>query len=802
MTNVVSDLRLAARTLWRSPLFFALAVVTLAVGIGGTTALFSLVDAVLLRPLPFTEPERLVEIWGRDDTRTGMRVPGVMLSALRERSRTLQAIGTHDPMGAVLRTADGAVEIIGEAVSANFVDVFGVAPLYGRGFLADEERPGSSAVLLVSYAFWQQHLGGDSAAVGRTIYFDTVPYTVIGIMPPTFRTNFLNSRAQFWTPFAGSRSRERERELGYEVVARLYPGVSVEQSRREIEAVTATVVAEDFRKAGRRLGLVPLKEEVVGNRAYALMLLMAAVGLVLAIACANLAQLLLARSDSRLTEFATRKAMGAGSFQLFRLALSESVLLSAAGGVAGIVLAYWLVPLMIALAPSAVPRLADATVDLRVMMTALAITLLTGCAFGMAPAVRLSRLSVVQAMKPTGGSASKQRARFRSVLVVMQVASAVTLVALAGLVVRTFVTLLPSAPGFATASRAAFIFNIPQTYPDPADRRRRIDDLLERVQAVPGIAAAAFASSIPFDDDEPRRLPIRRPEDVEPVNDSTLRATSRAVSLNALELLEIPLMRGRSFAATDGAEAPPVAIVNDTLARRLGGDVVGQSVRLGATPTSPVFQIVGVVADTRWWGTSVERLNEVYTPLAQHRPQFGCVVVQSPLEIATLSKAIRASFYAAFPGAPLRADQQAVALDEMIDRSLAGPRFGATLMGAFSLTALGLAVIGLFGLVAYSVSQRRQELGIRTALGARPVHLIATALRTAIGLTATGIVLGIAVGTYLTRFVETQLYSVEPLVARTFAGAAIIMLAAGAVAAYIPARSVVRNDPMAALRYE
>ena len=344
MSSFIADLRYAARSLQRSRGFFLLAVTTLAVGIGSTTALFTLVDAVLLRPLPFKEPDRLVEIWGRTGDRTGMRVPGVILEALRSRAKTLAVIGTHDPSGGVLNTAEGAIDIRGQTVSANFVDVFGVQPLVGRGFVPEDEQAGAPAVMLASFSFWQQYLGADAGAVGRTVYLDGVPYTVVGIMPREFRTQFADRRWVFWTPYAGSSSRVRERQLGYEVVARLAPGASVDQARQEIEAIASSIEVEGWGTAGRRLGLVPLRDEVVGDRAHALQLLLAAVVVVLAIACANIAQLLLARSDARLREFATRKALGARSSRVFRLALFESLLLSLAGGVAGVVFAYWLVP--------------------------------------------------------------------------------------------------------------------------------------------------------------------------------------------------------------------------------------------------------------------------------------------------------------------------------------------------------------------------------------------------------------------------------------------------------------------------
>jgi predicted permease len=805
LEGLLQDTRYALRQLRRAPWFTLLAVVTLGVAIGGTTALFSLVDAVLLRQLPYREPQQLVEIWGQDDRRTGMRVPVAMLEALRARSKTLQAIGTHDPTGGVLNTPDGALDIRGETVSANFVDVFGVAPIAGRGFVAEDERPGAPAVMLISSAFWRQHLGSDPDAVGHTRYFDVVPYTVIGIMPPEFRTRFETLAPEFWTVYAGNVSRVRERELGYELVARLSPGATIEQARREVDAITSGIHVAGWREAGRRIGLVPLKEEVVGNRASALPLLMAAVAVVLAIACANLAQLLLARSDHRITEFATRKALGARAVQLFRLALFESLLLSTAGGIAGIVLAYWFVPVMLALAPSEIPRLADASVDGRVMAIAIVTSVLTGCAFGLAPAFRLSRLSVVQAMKRAPGAPSKDRARFRSALVVTQVAAAVTLLAIAGLVVQTFLTLQPASPGFATESRAAFVWSIRESqFPDAADRRRRVSDLIQRLEAQPGIVSVAVASGMPFGDDEPRNVPVRLPDDVRPVDEATLRTDLRAVSVNFFKLFQMPLLSGRPFATTDRAETPRVAIVNRTLAQRLApsGNVIGQAIRLGSAATPPAYEVIGVVEDTRWWGTTLAPLNEVYVPVEQDRAAFGFVVVESRLDTTVLTKVIRTSFNEVLPGAAMPAARRAIPLDDMIARSIAGPKFNATLVGSFSAMAMILAVIGLFGLVAYSVSQRRRELALRVALGAGSSNLVATSIRSAMGLTAIGIVVGLSIAVYLIRFVRHELYAIDPLDVPTFAGAAILMLMTAGAAAYVPARRAANADPMTVLRYE
>ncbi len=806
MSFLFADLRFAARTLARSRWFSVLAIVTLAVGIGATTALFSLLDTVLLRPLPYHEPQRLVEIWGRDDQRGGMRVPGAILEALRAQSKTLQAIGTHDPAGGDLRTPEGLVDIRGEAVSANFVDVFGVQPMIGRAFVPQDEQTGAPAVMLVNYSFFRRELRGEPDAVGRTFFFDDVPHTVVGIMPPTFATRFDSTvfPTEFWTPYAGSRSRDREREMGYELVARLAPGVTLEQSLREIEAIASAVDVPDWRKGRVRLGMVPLKEEVVGNRAYALQLLMAAVVIVLGIACANLAQLLLARSDRRLTEFATRKAVGAGTWPLFRLALSESLLLSLVGGLAGVVLAYWVLPAMLALAPAGIPRLTEATVDGRVLAMAVATSLLTACAFGFAPALRLARLSVTQAMKPASGAASPRGTRLRAALVVVQVASAVTLFVLAGLVVQTFLTLLPSSPGFATDGRAVFMTSlVGNAFPDAAFRRSRLTQLAERLESMPGVTAVALASSLPLDDDEARNVPVRRADDVGPVTEQTMRTEYRAISNDLLEVLEIPLLQGRRFDASEGAESR-VAIVNQSLARRLApaGNVLGQSIRVGRATPAPLFEIVGVVGDTRSLGNSLEVLNEVYTPFARDQASFAWLVVQSPLDNAALTKTIREQMHSVLPEAAMRPAERAIALDEMVGRSVASQRFSATLIGAFSFLAFALAVIGLFGLVMYSMTQRRRELGIRAALGAVPADLIAAGMRSAIALTALGIVIGLAAGAYVTRFVESHLYAIEPLDLPTFAAAAGVMLAAAAAAAYVPAWHAVRHDPMASLRYD
>ncbi|MGH7471121.1 MAG: ABC transporter permease [Longimicrobiales bacterium] len=802
MTGFLTDLRIAGRTLVRSPWFTTLAVLTLALGIGLNTALFGLVDAVLLRALPFKDPDRLVEIWGQDQMRSGMRVPGPLVEALRGRSRSLQAIAIHGPVGGVLRTSAGPTDIRGDHVSANYVGVLGVPPLVGRAFRPDEDGPGAAPVMLVSYNFWQRHLGGDPAAVGTALYLDSLAYTVVGIMPPEFRTHFREGiKHDYWTNHVKEQIRQFELEEGYELVARLAPGVTLEAARRELQAIAATVSVEGWGAQGRRLGLVRLKNEVVGDSARALKLMLAAVAVVLAIVCANLALLLLARSDKRVSEFATRKAIGAASAQVFRLALIESLLLAALGGAAGVALAYTVLPAIRALAPADIPRIADSAVNWRALTVALACTLLTGCAFGIAPALRLSRLSVMQALKRAPGRVSNQTAWLRSVLVTGQVAGSLALCILAGLVGRTFLTLLPTDPGFQARSLSVFSLYLPNAiYPTSPDRSRLYEEMVRRLEAKPGVASAAFAENVPFSGDA-LRVPVRDARTA--VTDSTgVTADVRAVSSNYHQLLQIPLRKGRVFTAADREGSVAVAIVNETLARKLGagGDVIGQTLLLGRPASARPYQIVGVAADARSTGTSVDITNEVHVPYGQRGNNFGFLIVRSELNIGQLTRMLRAEVRAAAPELPMLASRTAVPMSQLVRQALAGPRFSATLATAFSIVATLLAAMGVFGLVSYAVAQRRQEFGIRSALGARPRDLAVTAVQPAVALTAVGITLGLTLAAFLTRFIEKQLYAIEPLDPTTFIGAGALLLVVAGLAAAIPARQAMRVDPMSTLR--
>jgi putative ABC transport system permease protein len=808
MSGLGSDLRYALRTLVKAPGFTSVAVLTLALGIGANTTLFSMLDAVLFRPLPFHESDKVVEIWGRDNERRGMRVPEAIVEAIREKSATIETVAIHGPDGGALRTNEGPVRVFGRHVSANYLNVLGVQPFIGRGFLPQDDDPGAPAVAVVSYSFWQTRLARDSQAIGRAIHINDLPYTVVGIMPANFQTSFGRHGDDFWTPHVREAVRRFEREIGHELIARLSPGISIDEARRELQAIATSVDVTEWRERGRSLDVVSKKNEIVRDSSQALQLLLMAVAVVLMIACANLALLSLARADRRAAEFATRKAVGAPSSQLFRLALAESLAISTAGVGAGVALSYWLLPAALAFAPSEIPRISESVIDGRVLSVALALGVLTTCAFGMAPALRLSRLSVVETMKGLRGTPSQRSARLRTALVVGQVAASALLLVLAGLIGRTFLTLLPSNPGFESRGRTIFMLILPAgQFARPADRTRTLDQLLQRIEAVSGIAEAGFGLNVPFGGDDGFRF-VRDPQQTDSTDQ--LNADVRAVSANFFRLFNIPLRKGRYFMGEDRPEsAPRVAIVNETFARRLagGGEVLGRRLQIGGTRTQPPanalpYEIVGVVADARSSGATAEIWNEIYVPHVQTNPSFGYVIVRSGLDSETLDRMLRKEIRALFPqwvDAPL---SRATSMEVLVDRSLAAPRFSATLITAFSANALLLTAIGVFGLVAYSVSQRRQEFGIRMALGADTRRLLVATMRSVMVVTVFGAIVGLAGAAYSARFVKSQLYRVEPLDPFTFGGAALMMLVVAGLAAYVPARRAARVDPLVALRYE
>lgn len=798
MDSLLADFRFALRNLRRAPWFAGLAVMILTLGIGANSALFSLLDAVLFKGLPYKDPDRLITIEGQQPDRAGIHVPISLFEVVRARAATLEAVSIYDPYGGAMKTESAPVALLGRRVSADFVDLMGVPPLVGRGFLPTEEGAESPAVALITAETWQRYLGGVPEVVGRTIYLDDIPYVIVGVMPPGFRSYIAGNafQADFWTTRASSEDRVRDLKMGHDVLARMIPGVTIAQVEEELNAIAATVAPKEWAEQGRSLKGQLTKQGIVGDSAYPLQLLLAAVGVVLLIACANLAQLMLARSDRRLNEFATRKAIGAGAGRLFRLSLIESLTLATAGGFCGAALANLLLPFMVRLAPTEIPRISESVIDGRVLLATATFSALTGCLAGLAPAIRLSRLSVADGMKRGSGSATPQKSRFHSSLVVVQIASSIALCVMAALIWRSFLALLPADPGFDAEARTARPFSMQMV---PAEERALLlEELLRHLESLPEINAAAYASNIPFGLGRPYGG-VRDSAEAEEIE-----ADVRVVTPNYFQLLQIPIVEGRLFEAVEQINGGRGVIVNQTLARKLssGGKVVGRVIERREREAWVQYRVIGVVADARSSGTTREIWNEMYLPHTLGLETAGYLVFQSSLGAAEIDRLLRDEIYAWDPRVREVPFFKAQRLEDLMSASVAGPRFAATLSGAFSGLALLLAATGVFGLVSYSVSQRLREFGIRAALGAQPRDLLSIALRSAAVSTGTGVAVGLAATIYLVRFVESQLYAVEPLDVPTFAAAGAVMIAVATFSAYLPARHAARIDPAVTLRVE
>jgi predicted permease len=596
--------------------------------------------------------------------------------------------------------------------------------------------------------------------------------------------------------------RSLERNAGYELIARLAGGVTLAQARAESESITQSVLVSGWRGGERRLGMHALQYEIVRDTGRPLQLLLVAVAVVLAAACANLAQLLLVRADARARDYAVRKALGAEPRAILRLALLESGLLAVAGGSAGVALSYALLPALLMLAPTEIPRLTDAQIDTRVLLVSLVVSVATGLAFGIVPAVRMARLPAREVLARGGHVARGGVPVFRAVLIVMQVAASVALCALAGLVGRTFLTLLPSAPGFDATARA--VFSVPAfTVRDADQRLARLEAIVGRLRQHPAIDDVAISSNVPFSGDH-FDVPVRSPEDQRAASAIGLRTDVRSVSANVFDVLGIAVMRGRRFTPQDTAIAPRVAIVNQALARALGddADVLGQRIRVGSSATAPVCEIVGIVGNSRSLGDRVDILNEVYMPLTQSVDSLPYLIVKSSLAIDELTFVIRREVRTVMPEVPLRVDARAQSLAALMRDAVATPRFSATLVSGFSAAALVLALLGISGMIRCSIVQRYRELGIRSALGAKPRQLVIATVQSVVLLTCAGIAVGLVVARYFTRLIASQLYGVSPTDAATFTAAALLMIAVSALAAFLPARGASRVDPVVALRQD
>ena len=804
--------RLAFRALRKQPGFTAIAVITIALGVGANAAIFTVVDAVMLRPLPFGNADRVVVINERTP-----QFPVLSLSAENYRdvcreAATLQACGAFRNFTANMSGGSEPERIPAKMLTANMLPVLGVSPILGRGFTVEEDAPGGAPVAILSHALWQSRFGGRHDVTDERILLDGTPYSIVGVLPASFR---LFQKAEVFlpiAPFIAAQPADRGWHPGILPVARLKDGVSIEQARTEIAAIAARLEkAYPATNTKVTMAVTFARDLLIQGVRTALLVLLAAVAGVLLIACINVAGLLLARGLTRRRDVALRIAVGASRARVVGHLLAESVLISLAGGAAGLLLASFAVPVLLSLVGPTLPRADTVEVDLRVVTFTFGLALLTGVVFGLVPALQSTRVDVREALNEAGRSGMSGGAwqrRARATLVIVEIAVTVVLTIGAALLIRSFARLQNVSPGFDAVH--ALAADVPLSGPKYASDEVRtgvVQRLLDRLSGIPGVRAAAVTTTLPMSGGGPTihfNVKGRPPSGPEQYT----MAGYRAVSADYFQTIGIPLKRGRFLEARDRQGSPRVVVVNETMARtHLGGDALGQRLQLGTEPdpdpANPYMEVVGVVGDVRQQ-PDAEAKAEMYVPYAQYpdpvlRRLFGNVtlVVRAAGDPASLGPSVREIVREADPDQPVANIRT---LDDVLATSVAQPRFRTLLLGFFAAIALTLAAIGIYGLLSHGVAQRANEFGVRMALGAAPADVLRLVLRQGATLAAIGVGLGLLAAIAVVRALDSVLYEISPWDPLAWIVSAGTLLAVSLLASWIPARRALRVDPVVALR--
>lgn len=820
MTNdklqIISDLRYGARMLLKNPGVAAVAILTLALGIGANTALFSVVNAVLLQPLPYHEPDRLVSLWANVPERGRWRATPANFLDWKKQNTTFIDMAAY---GASAMTLTGDAEpeqLLGTRASAGYFWVLGREPSLGRSFVAEEYEPGKNQVVVLGHSLWQRRFGGRPEVVNKSITLDGSNYTVVGVMPPGIypgwpttsgQISFNPDQQQFWVPmtFTGDWASLRAAHvLG--VIGRLRPGVTMDQAQAEMTTIGARLAQEYPVNKGEGIVVRPFLEEVVGKVRPALLMLLAAVGLVLLIACANIAGLLLAQHAARRKEIAIRGALGAGRWRLMRQLLLEGVLLSLLGTAAGVVIGRFGVDLILKLIPQQIPRLDQIGLDWRVFGFTLVLSLATCFVFGLVPAWQASRTDLHGALEQSGRTSSPARQRFRQVLVVFQVSMAVMLVIGAGLLIKSFWQLQRVDPGFKAERVLALGLTLPASkYNEPRQINSFYNLLLERVAAVPGVQAATIAYDHPLEANWIDTFRIEGRPDPQP--GESLSANFNPVSPDYFNTVSARIVSGRSFTPLDDQDHPGVAIVNEAFARQFfpNENVIGQ--RLRPSPPARIwenqrlisFEIVGVVRNVKSAGLSAGADPAYYLPASQAPLQDMTILVRTAGDPEAVVPALRQTVWSIDPNQPIATVRT---MQQIVADSIAQPRLNMALMGLFGGLALVLAAVGIYGLLSFAVTQRTQEMGIRLALGAQVSDVLGLVLKQGMALALLGEAIGLAGAFALTRLMRGLLFGVTPTDATTFIVVGGVLTTIALVACYLPARRATKVDPLKALRYE
>lgn len=801
------DLRVSARMLRKHPGFTIIAVLTLSLGIGANTAIFSIVNAVLLRPFPFESPEQLV-IPGESNTgtrgNTSLSYPN--FADWKDDRKVFAGVSAVRSNENYNLTGAGEPErLMGRLVSAGFLTTLGVQPLLGRDFAAEDDRQGATPTVILSYGLWSRRFGNDPNIVGKQITLNNQSYTVVGVTPQTFQYG-LDADVNVPIGLSAERFRTRGADPGIGAVARLKPGVSLEQTETELNVIYARMEQQyPESNTGRRCFLTPLHESFVGNVRQPLLILLGSVGLVLLIACANVANLLLVRSATRQREMSVRVALGASGWRITRQLLTESVVLAAIGGVLGVLLAHWGTNFIVYQLPEGIPRLGEAYVDLRVLGFTLAVSLITGLLFGLAPAFQASRLNLTETLKEGDRGSSGGRQRLRSVLVVAEVALTLTLLVGAALLIQSFRRVLQVDPGFQAENLLTMQVSV--NNPDGQQVSNFFKQLQDNVRRLPGVKSVAVSNGLPLGvANNPIFLVIGRPL---PEKGKEPGGTRYTVSNDYFQTMGIDLLKGRVFNAQETPESPPVVIIDDALAQQHfpNEDPIGQRLAQSTSGT-PSYEIIGVVRHVEH--NSLENqstrrpqfylgFNQIRIDSLPNSTRRINVLTRTDVEPASLAPAVRGQI------AALNKDQAVFnvrTMDQIVSQSVAPRRFSMMLLTAFAVVALVLASIGIYGMMSYAVAQRTREIGLRMTLGAQRGNVLRLVIAQGMKLAIVGVVLGLIAAFALTRTMSTLLFGVSATDPLTFVSISVLLTTVALLACWMPARRATKVDPIVALRYE
>jgi putative ABC transport system permease protein len=809
MDNLLQDIRYGIRMLVRNPGFTAIAVLALALGIGANTAIFTVVNAVLLEPLPYQKPDEIMRLsatWANQDDMGILTISYPDFLDYRAQNEVFTDVSIIDGTSMTIAGGDEPERLQCALVSASLFPLLGVQPIVGRSFLPEEDQPSGGPVVIISRSLWQRRFNFDPAIVGQAITLSQNSYTVIGVMPSEFKmpSSLMGGRpTDLWmtiTPSAHKRSRSTHR---YEAYGRLKPGVTLARAQDDLSAIAGRLEqAYPDTNKGKQVRVSQLSEMVVGESRTMLLVLLGAVGFVLLIACANVANLLLARATKRQKEIAIRTAVGARRGRIVQQLMTESMLLALAGGAAGLLIALWSVDAFVALKPEGIPRLDEVALNAKVMGFTLGVSLVTGLLFGLVPALQVSKPNLVSYIKESGGSVSAGTGnrRIRDLLVVSEIALALVLLIGAGLLIKSFWRLQQVDSGIKTDNLLTLQLSLPQKeYTEDKQSRDFYRELLSRLEATPGVRSVGAVNILPlgggFSCDSFARDDRPAPPNEEPC------AEYRLITPDYFRTMGVPLMAGRGFTERDNEDSTQVVIINEAMAQKFwpGEDPIGM--RLTPDTGKHVSrEIVGVVRNVKHFGFAADAAPEFYIPFFQdYYARSMALALRTDSNPTSLIGAVRNEVWSLDKSLPVI---NVRTMNELVARSVAQPRFRTMLLGIFASVALMLAALGIYGVVSYSVTQRTREIGIRMALGAQTSDILKLILGHGVAVTMIGVAIGVAAASIVTRVLASFLFKVDVTDAGTFAGVSLLLMAVALLACYIPARRAMKVDPMVALRYE